>query len=529
MNNSLWIASANEDKKTYKSLGEDKYADVCIIGGGLTGLTTAYYLSKAGKSVIVLEKDKIGNHTTGNTTGKITSQHGLFYDYLINSVGIKKAKQYLEANEEAINNIEKIVNEEKIECNFERMDNFVFTQDKNYVQKIKDEVEAVKKLGFNSEFTNKIEVPLKVKGDNRIEQAKEEIVGKNEDDISISKEVLAAIKFPNQAQFNSYKYIIGLANKIEENKGEIYEYSKVIDIKGEDDIYVVETENSKIKAEYVVIASHYPIINFPGFYFMKMYQETSYLIAVETNNELFDGMYINAEEPAISLRTAIYNGKRVLLVGGMNHKTGAKIDLKQAYKKLEKVAKSLYPDCKVLFRWNTEDCITLDKIPYIGEFSNFMPNVYVGTGYKKWGMTSSNVAANIITDKILGRENKYEEVFNSKRLKPIKNYKELGNMLKEVSYSLVINKLRKEDELLKNINKGEGKIVEVEGKKVGIYKDKEGNIFAVKPYCTHLGCELSWNNLDDTWDCPCHGSRFTYEGKNIYDPAIKDLEKLNIF
>ena len=453
MNNSLWIASANEDKKTYKSLGEDKYADVCIIGGGLTGLTTAYYLSKAGKSVIVLEKDKIGNHTTGNTTGKITSQHGLFYDYLINSVGIKKAKQYLEANEEAINNIEKIVNEEKIECNFERMDNFVFTQDKNYVQKIKDEVEAVKKLGFNSEFTNKIEVPLKVKGDNKIEQAKEEIVGKNEDDISISKEVLAAIKFPNQAQFNSYKYIIGLANKIEENKGEIYEYSKVIDIKGEDDIYVVETENSKIKAEYVVIASHYPIINFPGFYFMKMYQETSYLIAVETNNELFDGMYINAEEPAISLRTAIYNGKRVLLVGGMNHKTGAKIDLKQAYKKLEKVAKSLYPDCKVLFRWNTEDCITLDKIPYIGEFSNFMPNVYVGTGYKKWGMTSSNLAANIITDKILGRENKYEEVFNSKRLKPIKNYKELGNMLKEVSYSLVINKLRKEDELLKNINK----------------------------------------------------------------------------
>lgn len=287
MDNSLWIASADKEKKQYKSLGEDKYADVCIIGGGLTGLTTAYYLSKAGKSVIVLEKDKIGSHTTGNTTGKITSQHGLFYDYLMKSVGIKKAKQYLEANEQAINNIEKIVNEEKIECDFERVDNFVFTQDKNYVQKIKDEVEAVNTLGINCEFTNKIDVPIKVKENNMVAQTKEEIVGKNGDDISISKEVLAAIKFPNQAQFNSYKYVIGLANKIEENKGEIYEYSKVIDVKAEDDLYVVQTENAKVKAEYVVIASHYPIINFPGFYFMKMYQETSYLIAVETNKDLF--------------------------------------------------------------------------------------------------------------------------------------------------------------------------------------------------------------------------------------------------
>lgn len=528
MDNSLWIASVDEKDRQYKSLGEDKYADVCIIGGGLTGLTTAYYLSRAGKSVIVLEKDKIGNHTTGNTTGKITSQHGLFYDYLIESVGMEKSKQYLEANEQAINNIEKIVNEEKIECDFERVDNFVFTQDKNYIQKIKDEVEAVKILGFNAEFTKNIDVPIKVKENNKVEQAKEEIIGKTGDDISISKEVLAAIKFPNQAQFNSYKYIIGLANKIEENKGEIYEYSKVTDVKAEDDLYVVETKNAKVKAEYVVIASHYPIINFPGFYFMKMYQETSYLIAVETNGKLFDGMYINAEEPSISLRTAIYNGKRILLVGGMNHKTGAKIDLKQAYEKLEKIAKRLYPDCKVIFRWNTEDCVTLDKIPYIGEFSNLMTNVYVGTGYKKWGITSSNVAANIITDNILGKENKYEKVFNSKRLKPIKNYKELRNMLKEVSYSLVINRLRKKDNLLKNINKGEGKIVEVEGKKVGIYKDKEGNIYAVKPYCTHLGCELSWNNLDNTWDCPCHGSRFTYDGRNIYDPAIKDLERINI-
>lgn len=261
---------------------------------------------------------------------------------------------------------------------------------------------------------------------------------------------------------------------------------------------------------------------------MKMYQETSYLIAVETNKELFQGMYINSEEPSISLRTALYNGKRILIVGGMKHKTGAKIDLSNAYKNLEKVAKDLYSDIKVLYKWNTEDCISLDKIPYIGEFSNLMPNIFVGTGYKKWGMTTSNVAANIITDKILGKDNKYEEVFNSKRLKPIKNYEELTNMVKEVGNSLVINRLRKNDEYLSNVKKDEGKIIEIDNEKVGVYKDKEGNIYAIKPYCTHLGCELSWNNLDKTWDCPCHGSRFNYEGKNLYDPAIKNLEVFNI-
>ena len=247
---------------------------------------------------------------------------------------------------------------------------------------------------------------------------------------------------------------------------------------------------------------------------MKMYQETSYLIAVETSQKLFNGMYISTgENENISFRTAKYGDKRLLIIGGMNHKTGAKIDLSNCYKRLEEVANELYPGSKILFRWSTEDCVTLDKIPYIGEFSNLWPNVYVGTGYKKWGMTSSNIAANIITDKILGRENKYEDVFKSTRLKPIKNYKELGNMLKEVGYSAIINKLENIDEYVKDVKQGEGKIVEIEGKKIGIYRDKEGKIFAVKPYCSHLGCELSWNNLEKTWDCPCHGSKFTCERK----------------
>lgn len=449
----------------------------------------------------------------GNTTAKITSQHGLFYNYLLQSVGREEAKQYLEANEQAIFNIRQIIEKEKIECDLETQNAYIFTQKEDEVQKLKREKQALDYLGFECEFLEKVDLPIN-----------EEKNQKN----SIQKPILGAICFKNQAQFNPFLYAQALANKIIENKGKIYENSKVIDIKKEDKNYKIVTEDGEVQAENVVIASHYPIVNAPGFYFMKMYQVTSYLIAIETQMPLFKGMYINSEEPTISLRTAKWNGKDVVLIGGMSHKTGAKIDLKDSYKKLEDVANKMYPDCKVLFRWNTEDCVSLDKIPYIGEFSNLWPNVYVATGFKKWGMTSSNIAANIITDKILKKENKYENVFKSTRLKPIKNYEELGNMLKEVSYSVLINKLKNIKEEIKDVKQGEGKIVEIEGKKVGVYRDIEGKVYLVKPYCTHLGCELSWNDLDNTWDCPCHGSRFTYEGKSIYDPSIKDLEKLEL-
>ena len=502
MDNSLWIEDAKNVRKDYEKLNTNISADVCVIGGGLTGLTTAYYLSKEGKKVVLLEKYKIGSHTSGNTTAKITSQHGLFYKYLVDSLGVDQAEEYLYANEEAIRNIEEIIKNENIECNFEKQDAYVFTQDIKELEKIKEEVKVVNELGFKAEFVEKIEVP---------------------------KEILGAIKFPNQAQFNPVKYMIGLGESIEQNGAKIYENTKVIDIKKENDEYVTITENgNEVRSKYVVLAPHYPFINAPGFYFMKMYQVTSYLIAVDTNGELFDGMYINSENPTISFRTAEYQGKRILIVGGMDHKTGAKIDLSNSYKNLEKVAKEMYPNSEVLFRWNTEDCIPLDKIPYIGEFSNLMPNMYIATGYKKWGMTSSNVAANIISNRILGKENKYEKVFESTRLKPIKNYKELGNIVKEVSYSLIINKLKKAEDILEDVKKDEGRIIELEDSKVGVYKNKDGKIFAVKPVCTHLGCELSWNNLDKTWDCPCHGSRFDYEGMSLYDPSIKDLEKYEI-
>jgi len=494
--NSFWIK--NFKNNAYPTLEKNSTVDVCIIGGGITSISCGYYLSKNNLKVCILEKDKIMQKTSGHTTAKITSQHGLFYKYLYDSYGKDLAKKYLESNEEAISNIKNIIDLENIDCDFEYQSHYVYTTDKNNINKIKDEVETLKKLNYNANFLDKISIPI--------------------------PNVKAAIEFEHQAQFNPIKYTQGLCDVITNNSGLIFEHSKVEKLEKYGKEYRIHCNDKIITAKNVIIATRYPVINFPGFHFLKMYSEASYIIGVETASELSKGMYISNDTPSFSFKTAILNGKRILLVGGMNHKRGAKIDLSNSYNILEEKVKELYPDAKVLYKWNTHDSISLDKIPYIGDFSCLYPNVYLATGFKKWGMTTSNVAANIITDKILGKENKYEEIYNSKRFAPIKNRKELGNMLKETSHSLIFNKLDMPSAKPKDVEPGEGKVVNYNGKKVGLYKDKNGKEYKVIPTCAHLGCELSWNNLDKTWDCPCHGSRYTYEGKLIYGPSKKDLK-----
>lgn len=499
--NPLWIDSI-ENKNKFKKLEKNIFTDVCIVGTGILELTCGYYLVKQGYNVTIFEKEaEIASKTTGHTTAKITSQHNLIYKYLIDSLGKVQAKKYLYANQEAIENIARIVKDENIDCNFERTDSYVYTRDKDELEKIRLERKAVNSLEFTSEFVTETPLPF---------------------------QVLGAIKFSNQAQFNPLKYAYGLADKITKNSGEIYTNTLVQNIEKEGDYFITYTENNKVKSKYVILASHYPFIDRLGYYFLKMYQSTSYVIAVDTHGKTFDGMYINSETPTFSYRFANYKDKKLLLFGGSDHKTGSKIDLSNAYNILEDEIREYFPDCTVLYKWNTEDCISLDKIPYISEFSNLMPHMYIGTGFNKWGMTSSNVAANIIVDKILGKENEYEDVFKSTRLHPIKNNEELGNMVKEVTNSLVLNRFKIPENDLTRFENDTGHVLEYDGQKVGVYKDKDGKIYSINPVCTHLGCLLSWNSLDKTWDCPCHGSRFDYKGHQLYNPAIKDLDMVEI-
>ena len=493
--NSYW-EKERKNHDLFEEIKEDKKVSVCIIGGGLTGLQTAYNLSDK-LDVVILEKDRICGSTSGKTTGKITSQHGVFYDYLINSQSKEFAKMYLEANEKAIQNIKDIIEKEEIECDLEEESSYVFTKQETKLDMIKNEQKAVDKLQKEkSDYVKEIELPTEISG---------------------------AIEFKNQAQFHPLKYAYGLAKAIIKNDGKIYENTKVTDIKRENEKYVVYANKNKVIADYVVLATRYPIMNVPGYYFLKMYQSTSYAMVFDAKKKLFDGMYISYETPNVSFRTIRDGDRELLLAVGYDYKTGTE-ELRDGYQRLEVIVRKMYPDAEVLYKWTAEDCISLDKIPYIGQYSSIMKNLYIATGFNKWGVTSSNVAANIITDKILQKENKYEEIFKSTRIEPIKNRQEMGDMLKEANKSILLSRFKIPKEELDNIKIGEGKIIKIDNTKVGVYKSKTGEIYKVKPICTHLGCELYFNNIEKIWECPCHGSKFTYDGKSIEVPSNKDLK-----
>ena len=483
-------------RPSFSKLNENIEVDICIIGAGITGIMSAYMLKDSGLKICLVEKGEVCSGVTQNTTAKVTSQHGLIYRYLEDSFGIEFAKKYLKSNQEAIKTIEDIIKKENIECEFQRTDNYIYTCTDEYIQRIKDEIETVNKLGLNAEQIDKINLPFEIK---------------------------IGIKFPNQAKFHPLKYLYKIVEILKNNNVEIYTNSIIKDIKKEGTKYILKAEEYNVKSKYVVMATHYPIKSFPGLHFLKMYQDRSYAIAVEPHTKISSEMYISAESPVASFRPI---NDELLIIGGEDHKTGDNSkDLNICYKSLESYAKEIYPSMEVKYRWATQDCVSLDKVPYIGEFSNLMPNMYIATGYKKWGMTTSHVAARIIRDKILNKDNEYEEIYRATRMEPIKNHEEFGNMLKQTVYSLGINKIKMPKYKYEDLAKDSGGVVEYEGEKMGIYKDKDGKIYAVKPYCKHLGCELSWNNLEKTWDCPCHGSRYDYKGKLISEPATEDLDR----
>ena len=494
--NSLWIDSVKGTSK-FESLDKNSEADICIIGAGILGMTCGYYLSHLGFKVILIDKNNLAG-TTSFTTGKITSQHDLFYSYLNTSYDMHFAKDYLEVNEKAIKNIKDIINKEQIDCDFEIQNSYVYTTKKEEVNLLEKEQKVLESLDYHAELTKNVSLPF---------------------------EVESALCFKNQAKFNPLKYILGLSKSIIEKNGQIYTNTTAVDIEKDKKNYVVYTDNGKmIKAKHVIMATRYPFMNVPGFYFSKLYQSTSYIIALDTKNDPLNDMYINISSPIYSFRTTKFNGKDILLLASGNSKTGHNYSQENPYDVLKNFAKQYYPNCDVLYEWSSEDCISLDKLPYIGKYSSLLPNVYVGTGFKKWGMTLSNVAANLIVDEICERKNPYAYLFDSTRFGLFKNFDEVKNMLVDSTNSLLLNKLKASDTSLENIKPHSGDIIELDGKKVGVYRDKENKIHAINPICTHLGCLLTWNDIDKTWDCPCHGSRYDAMGKNLYGPAFKDLE-----
>ena len=474
---SVWSESCKFRKR--EALNKDIKTDVLVIGAGIAGILTAYMLKQKGREVVVIDAAEIASGNTKNTTAKITSQHDLIYSKLITEFGEEKARQYAKANELAIKKYKEIIEDKRIECDFEEKSAYVYSL--NEVDVLKEEAKVAKNLGIDAEFVQEVNLPFKIKG---------------------------AVKFNNQAQFNPLKFLKGISNELI-----IYENTRALEIKEN----LVVTSGGNITANNIVVDTHYPIMNAPGYYFMKMHQERSYVLALENTSEI-DGMYIDLNKEGYSFRT--YNN--LLLLGGISHRTGENEE-GVSYDKLRKVAKNLYPKAKEKYYWSAQDCMTIDGIPYIGRYSSETPNIYVATGFNKWGMTSSMVSAMIISDMILEKENDFSEIFSPRRFDLSLSINNIANDLIETAKNFIAQKVYIPSSEIEHIKNGHGGIIEYNGEKVGVYKNKEGKEFFVSTKCTHLGCQLSWNSDELTWDCPCHGSRFDYKGRLIGSPATKDL------
>ncbi len=480
---SLWRKQCGEltsKQQTAQQTSKESHRDVIVIGAGMAGLLIAYYLKEQGKNVLVLEANKIASGQTERTTAKITSQHGLKYSDLIKKVGVKKARLYAQANEAAIREYEMLIKSQGIECQFQRRPAYLYSlQEKSM---LREEAEAASSLGIDAFFTKETELPFAVAG---------------------------AVCFRGQAQFSPLAFVQHIASTLE-----IREHTKVIAIRG----HKVITQDAVMTAGKIVVATHYPVLNVPGFYFVRMHQERSYVLALSGCDKI-QGMYYGVDKGGLSFRQA----GEYMLLGGSSSRTGEN-HKGTAYDSLVKAAQKLYPDSKEETRWAAQDCMPHDGIPFIGRYSMFTPHLYVATGFQKWGMTSSMIAAMILRDAICGNGNPYERLFSPQR---VNLRASMGNLFHDVGMSvkgLSKGTFHRPGKDAGSLARGHGGIVTIDGRKFACYRDEEGMLHKISARCPHLGCELSWNPDEKSWDCPCHGSRFDVDGKLLDNPSKTDAK-----
>lgn len=469
---SYWIDSS--ENTYYPFLTKDIKVDVAIIGGGIVGITSALLLKSEGVKIALLEGYKMVQGTSGYTTAKITSQHDLIYSKLINNMGLDRAMQYAEANEKAITFIEDTIKKYSIDCDFKKLSACIYTEKEEFIDSIEKETEAALKLGLKAEYVKDIPLPLNTK---------------------------AALYFRNQAQFHPRKYLLSLLHQISKNEDMIFENTRIIDISPGNPITLITDIGNKILASKVIIASHFPCYDGTGLYFTRLKPERSYIVAAKLKEKFPEAMFINCEEPGRSMRSQPFNEGEMVLFGGESHKTAHGENLKKHYENLIEFAKDRFNAEEIKYRWSAQDYTTLDGVPYIGRLTSDKENIYVATGFSKWGMTLGTASAFILKDIIVDGESPYQYVFSPSRANFLSSAKNFIVENTDVAKELIKGKLSPaKEESEPNI--GEAKITEIQGKKYGVYKDENGTLYTLDITCTHAGCELKWNDAENSWDCP---------------------------
>ena len=486
---SYWNASAPEP--AFPSLSGDLSVDVAIIGGGIVGTTTARLLKDQGMTVALIEARRVGREVTGRSTAKVTSQHNIIYQALERKFGEDRARLYAEAQESGIGKIRELAQTHGIDCDIEIRSAFTFTQEEKHVSEIEKEVEVAQRLGLPATLTRDTGLPF---------------------------DVLAAIRFDNQAQFHPTRYVAGLARTIPGDGSHVFESSRALDWEPTR----VVTERGTVAARCVVMATHLPLGQVGGYYAMA-YPKAEPVIAARIGR-VPEGIYINVEHPGRSIRThRASNGDIYGICAGTSFKPGHPDEERKNFAELEAWLTDNFQAGPIEYRWVNEDYTPMDNAPFIGWSSNIDDGYLVATGFNAWGISNGTAAAMIIADLAAGRDNPWLDLFDATRVKPVAG---AGEFVKEnagVAAHLVGGYLSRKPKSFDELAPGDAAIMKIDGENVAAFRDEDGRVHAVSAVCTHMGCLVGWNATDRTWDCPCHGSRFELSGEVIHGPATKPL------
>lgn len=474
-----WTAAAPQT--SYPSLTRSARAEVAVIGAGIVGLTAALKLLDAGHSVMVLEARKVGHQVTGRSSAKITSQHGLIYQYLRDNCGDEKVRLYADANQKGAGQIRAWVTELALNCEFEPKDAYAYTCDKRRVDQLRQEAELARTLGFDADVVERVPLPF---------------------------QTASALRFKGEAQFNPAQYLVGLAKAVSAKGGQIYEHTRVTKLEKSRG-WRLATDETTLEADQLVMTTNLPVLG-PGKYDIRTRPRCHIAMGFRASPEqLLDGMFIAVDEPTHSLRTGRDQEGPLLIVLGPAFVTGLDGDVARRFRELEHWTRENVPARETVWHWMNEDYDTPDRIPFVGQAASDAEGLYIATGFNGWGISNGTAAGMLIADQIGGKSNPWASLYNPGRTSP-KDFNKGGE-----SQSFVNS--------VDDISVGMGGVVKKGGDALAIWKAPDGRVIRLSASCTHAGCTVTWNDADGTWDCPCHGSVFSAEGEVIHGPAVIPL------
>ena len=490
---SYWIATTEDSN--YCALADDLEVDVAIVGAGITGLTTALLLQRAGRSTVVLEaKSSIGRGVTGATTGKVTAGQGTLYSRLEQRHGRETAALYASSQTTAVELVASLAHELGIECDLEHVTHFVFAEEETEIRELESEAEAATRAGLPVVLVHEPDVPF---------------------------DATAALALDGQLQFHARKYLLGLARAVVQAGGAIHQDARVETVE-DGKRHLLRLPGATVSAREVMLATHVPF-GLKGSFFARLEARAAYAVGAPVESDVVADAWINVGTPTRSIRTTpLANGRRLLVVVGEGHVVGRDADPRARYDALTDYVGWLTAE-PVAYRWATQDQFSVDDLPYIGRVGDAM---YVATGFGGWGLTNGTLAGMLVTDAIVGRENDWATVYDPGRHSVLRAPGTLVKQNLGVARELLSGKLRRPPTSVADMPPGSGEILELEGGKAAVHRAPDGRVTAVSATCTHMGCDVVWNPAESTWDCPCHGSRFRIDGEVLEGPATRPLERV---